>query len=104
MKVSTFNQRRFDPANPAQHFYDHALRFEELFARLVLPLREHRTHRLEADLADQGGRGELDGRQRLAAGRRGLRSREAALRRLERHRMGAAVRRLTAQVSDPERV
>jgi uridine kinase len=44
--------RRFDPANPADHFYDHAIRFEELFAQLILPLKERRSHCLEADLAD----------------------------------------------------
>ena len=30
--------RRFSPVNPAEHFYGHAIRFEEMFARLVLPL------------------------------------------------------------------
>jgi uridine kinase len=33
---------RFDPGRPAENFYDNALRLEELFARLVLPLREQR--------------------------------------------------------------
>jgi uridine kinase len=44
---------RFDPANPAEHFYRHALRFDELFAQLVLPLRDRRTLRLEADYAEE---------------------------------------------------
>jgi uridine kinase len=44
---------RFDPANPAGHFYRHALRFDELFAQLVLPLRDRRTLRLEADHAEE---------------------------------------------------
>ena len=44
--------RRFSPVNPAEHFYDHAIRFEEMFARLVLPLKESRSCRLVAELAD----------------------------------------------------
>lgn len=44
--------RRFSPINPAEHFYDHAIRFEEMFARLVLPLKESRSCRLVAELAD----------------------------------------------------
>ena len=42
----------FSPVNPAEHFYDHAIRFEELFARLILPLKESRSCRLIAELAD----------------------------------------------------
>jgi uridine kinase len=34
---------RFDPRRPAENFYENALRLEELFARLVLPLREKRS-------------------------------------------------------------
>jgi uridine kinase len=44
---------RFDPANPAEQFYLHALRFDALFAQLVLPLRDRRTLRLEADYAEE---------------------------------------------------
>ena len=44
--------RRFSPVNAAEHFYDHAIRFEEMFAQLVLPLKECRSHRLIAELAD----------------------------------------------------
>jgi uridine kinase len=44
--------RRFAPDNPGEHFYNHALRFDEMFTRLVLPLRARRSHRLTADLAD----------------------------------------------------
>jgi len=39
---------RFSQHNPAEHFYFHALRLEEMFSDLVLPLRERRTHRLIA--------------------------------------------------------
>ena len=42
---------RFDDQNPAEHFYLHALRFEEMFERLLLPLRERRSVRLDADYA-----------------------------------------------------
>jgi uridine kinase len=44
--------RRFSPANPAEHFYGHSIRFEEMFARLILPLKDRRSHRLVAELAD----------------------------------------------------
>jgi hypothetical protein len=39
---------RFSPDDPAEHFYRHALRLDELFSDLVLPLRLRRTHRLVA--------------------------------------------------------
>jgi len=44
---------RFSPHNPAEHFYRHALRLEELFADLILPLRRRRTHRLLARHAEE---------------------------------------------------
>jgi uridine kinase len=46
-------QARFDSFNPAEHFYLHAIRFDEMFAQLVLPLRDRRSLRLEADYADE---------------------------------------------------
>lgn len=45
--------KRFDASNPAEHFYLHAIRFEEMFAQLVLPLRDRRSLRLEADYAEE---------------------------------------------------
>jgi uridine kinase len=45
--------RRFNASNPAEHFYDHAIRFEEMFAQLILPLRHHRSLRIEADYAEE---------------------------------------------------
>lgn len=45
--------QRFDPANPAAHFYRHALRLEEMFSELVLPLRDHRTLQIEVDFAEE---------------------------------------------------
>ena len=44
---------RFDPADPARHFYERAIRFEELFDRLVLPLRDRRSISIEADYAEE---------------------------------------------------
>ena len=46
-------QVRFDSSNPAEHFYLHAIRFDEMFGQLVLPLRERRTLRLEADYTEE---------------------------------------------------
>src|SRR5262249_34697477 len=45
--------QRFNPANPAGHFYNNALRFEEMFAQLVFPLRSARSIRVEADFAEE---------------------------------------------------
>jgi uridine kinase len=45
--------KRFDPANLAEHFYLHAVRFEEMFAQLILPLRDQRSLRIEADFAEE---------------------------------------------------
>jgi uridine kinase len=44
---------RFSQRDPAEHFYRHALRLERMFADLVLPLRERRTHRLLAPHAEE---------------------------------------------------
>jgi len=38
--------------NYAQHFYEHAIRFGEMFERLIVPLRQNRGIRLTADCAD----------------------------------------------------
>src|SRR5262245_14869047 len=40
--------KRFDPHRPAEHFYEHGFRFEEMFRDLVLPLKSQRSRRLEA--------------------------------------------------------
>jgi uridine kinase len=50
--------RRFDPCLPAEHFYENGLRLDEMFRQLVLPLRDWRSLRLVADLADATGREE----------------------------------------------
>ena len=44
---------RFDRSNLAEHFYFHAIRFEEMFAELILPLRDHRSLRIVADYAEE---------------------------------------------------
>jgi uridine kinase len=45
--------KRFDSSNPAEHFYSHAVRFDEMFGQLVLPLRDLRSLHLEADYAEE---------------------------------------------------
>ncbi len=44
---------RFGGEDPGEHFYRHAFRLEALFAELVLPLRDRRSIRLEADYAEE---------------------------------------------------
>jgi uridine kinase len=45
--------KRFSRERPAEHFYENALRFEELFEQLILPLRQRRSLRLEAALVEE---------------------------------------------------
>ena len=45
--------RRFNQERPAEHFYHHAIRFEEMFARLIVPLKQRRSIRVEADLVEE---------------------------------------------------
>ncbi|PSN17555.1 uridine kinase [filamentous cyanobacterium CCP5] len=45
--------QRFSATEPAQHFYDHAIRFNELFDQLVLPLRDRGSLELEADYTEE---------------------------------------------------
>ena len=45
--------KRFNQDNPAEHFYLHAFRFDEMFSQLVLPLRDRRSIRIEADFAEE---------------------------------------------------
>ena len=44
---------RFRAENSAEHFYRHAFRFDEMFERLILPLRDNRSVRLEADFTEE---------------------------------------------------
>jgi uridine kinase len=45
--------KRFDPANPAENFYANAIRFEEMFTQLILPLREQRSIRIAANYTEE---------------------------------------------------
>lgn len=45
--------RRFARVRPGEHFYEHAIRFDELFASLVLPLKATRRVRLVADFTEE---------------------------------------------------
>jgi len=38
-------QKRFSPVRPAHHFYNHALRLDDMFRELILPLKRQRSHR-----------------------------------------------------------
>lgn len=44
---------RFSTKEPAAHFYEHAIRFYQMFEQLVLPLRDHRSISLEADFTEE---------------------------------------------------
>jgi uridine kinase len=46
--------KRFDASSPAEHFYLHAIRFAEMFAQLILPLRDQRSVRLIDVIALEG--------------------------------------------------
>ncbi len=47
------NLDRFDASNPAEHYYHHSIRFEEMFAGLVFPLRDRRSLQVTIDYADE---------------------------------------------------
>jgi uridine kinase len=40
---------------PGEHFYEHAMRFDEMFDRLIVPLKENRAANLVAECADAKG-------------------------------------------------
>ena len=44
---------RFSSTKPAEHCYLHAFRFDEMFEKLVVPLRERRRVSIEADFAEE---------------------------------------------------
>jgi uridine kinase len=48
---------RFSDANPAEHFYQRAIRFGPMFTDLVFPLRTRRSLRLEAPVAAETATG-----------------------------------------------
>jgi len=45
--------KRFSSSAPAEHFYEQAIRFEEFFSQLVIPLRDRRCVHLVADFAEE---------------------------------------------------
>ena len=44
---------RFDREGPAEHFYEHGFRFEEMFETLILPLRENREIDLRMNFTEE---------------------------------------------------
>ena len=48
--------KRFNPDNPGKHFYEHALRLDDLFDQLILPLKDKRSITLAADFAEETAR------------------------------------------------
>lgn len=46
-------QIRFNSNNPPENFYNNAIRFEEMFQKLILPLRENRSINLTADFVEE---------------------------------------------------
>src|SRR5258705_1550830 len=47
---------RFNSIEPAAHFYDNAIRFDELFAKLLVPLKEQRSVNFVADFTEESAR------------------------------------------------
>ncbi len=45
--------KRFGGPDPAEHFYTHALRLEEMFSQLIVPLRDRRSICIDADFAEE---------------------------------------------------
>ena len=46
-------EKRFDQRAPAKNFYENAIRFDEFFAKLVIPLRDRRSVHLIADFMEE---------------------------------------------------
>lgn len=46
-------QKRFDQSAPAVNFYENAIRFDQFFSQLVLPLRDRRSIHLVADFVEE---------------------------------------------------
>lgn len=49
-------EKRFSESAPARNFYENAIRFEEFFSQLVMPLRDRRSVRLVADFVEETSR------------------------------------------------
>lgn len=50
-------ERRFNPIAPAENFYENAIRFDEFFTNLVVPLRDRRSVHLVADFVEETASG-----------------------------------------------
>ena len=46
-------EKRLDRRAPAKNFYDNAIRFEDFFAQLVMPLKDRRSVHLVADFTEE---------------------------------------------------
>lgn len=46
-------EKRFNQNDPADNFYENAIRFDQFFTQLVIPLRERRSVHLVADLTEE---------------------------------------------------
>jgi uridine kinase len=46
-------QKRFDRSAPAENFYNNAIRLDQFFSQLVLPLRDRRSIHLVADFVEE---------------------------------------------------
>jgi len=46
-------EKRFDPNRPAERFYESAIRFDEFFSELVIPLRDQKSVYLIADFVEE---------------------------------------------------
>ncbi len=46
-------QKRFDQSAPAENFYENALRLDQFFSQLVVPLRDRRSIHLVADFVEE---------------------------------------------------
>ena len=44
---------RFQQQDPAKHFYENAIRFDEMFERVILPVRAMRNVSVESDFAEE---------------------------------------------------
>jgi uridine kinase len=49
----TLPHERLRADHPAENFYEHAFRFDDMFRQLVLPLKERRTIHLVADFTEE---------------------------------------------------
>ena len=46
-------EKRFNQSDPADNFYENAIRFDQFFAQLVIPLRDRRSVHLVADFTEE---------------------------------------------------